>query len=137
MGRFTRPASPSERNVDALRALYKAWNWGQVGRFLDLLHPDVEWSDGKAADAELTVGQEAVERDIRSMSGMLEVAYHLHRITVLDGPLLAEGVVATGRAPELFFHLFDMQDARVIRRRVFSTRQDAVDAAAFTELAGA
>jgi len=137
MARFTRPATASERNLAAINSLYKAWNWGQIGNFLDLLHPDVEWSDGKSADAELKVGHEAVERDIRSMSGMLDVVYHVHKVTSLDGPLLAEGVVATGRAPELFFHVFDMRDGRVIRRRVFSSRQDAVDAAAFTELAGA
>jgi ketosteroid isomerase-like protein len=137
MARFARLATPPERNAETVTALYKAWNWGMVGTLLDLLHPEVEWSDGELPGARLLSGIDEVEREIRSRMGVLDVSYHLRQVTQLEGRALAEGLSTRGKGfPNPFIHLFDLQGGLIARRRTFATRADALDAAAYTQLAG-
>ena len=137
MARFARLETPSERNSATVTALYKAWNWGMVGALLDLLHPHVEWSDGELPGARLLSGLDQVQREIRSRMGVLDVSYHLQGVTDLEGRVLAEGLLTRGKGfPSPFLHLYDLQGGLIARRRTFATRTDALDAAAYTQLAG-
>src|SRR4051812_46725499 len=120
---------PSEHHAVVVTELYKAWNWGRLGSVLDLLHPDVQWSDG----TQVRMGMQAVERDLRSLMGVLDATHHLQRVTPRDGRMLANGVLErAGSFPEPFFHLYDLHDGLITRRQVFATMGEALEAAAFS-----
>jgi ketosteroid isomerase-like protein len=130
MSRFARVQALSERDAETVHTLYRAWNWGQVGTLLDLLHPQIEWSDWEEPSRRL----HAVERDVRTLLGVLDVSYHLQSLTWVEGGVVAEGI-ATGtggtysRFPQPFTHLLEIRDGLVSRRRAFASPEEALAAA--------
>ena len=127
-------------NLDIARAMYAAWNEGNVDRMIDFWAEDGDWrweDAPEVPDARVVVGREEVEahlRELMSLLGAFEI--QVKELSEINrGQVLA---VVTGRirgaksGVELEdggIHLVDFVDGRVRRFRTFRDREQALAAA--------
>ena len=126
--------------IGTARAMYAAWNEGNVDRMIDFwaVDGDWRWEDApELPDAQTVVGREAVEahlREVMSLLGNVE-------LTVTELSEIAPGVVfasITARIKgaksgveleDTGAHLVDFEAGRVRRFRTFRNREQALAAA--------
>jgi len=134
----------SRQNAEAMRRAVDAWNRGDRDRWLDSVHPEIEWT------SEIARRMEGSERVYRGHEGMLEYWDDWHAVweTTLDFPeirdhgdiVLALGHVrAHGRvsgaefdSPVAFVAEFD-HDGLLVRLRAYLDHEEGVNAVAARE----
>lgn len=134
----------SRENVEAFRSALDAWNRGDRDRWLEFVHPEVEWT------SEIARRMEGSERVYRGHEGMLEYWDDWHAVwdLALDLPEMrdhGDAVLALGRvkgqgrvsgvefdSPVAFVAEFD-DDGLVVRLRSYLDHEEAVRAVAALE----
>lgn len=123
-----------EEDVEAVRRGYEAWNRGDVGAVLELVHPDIEWRPG--ADA-LEAGE---NRGRDGFRGFLESWLEsFEDLSIVPEELLVEGdcVVAMvhqrgrgrGSGVEIDVrtaHVWRIRDGRAVGWYAYRNREDAL-----------
>ncbi|HWH46088.1 MAG TPA: nuclear transport factor 2 family protein, partial [Thermoleophilaceae bacterium] len=66
----------SRENVRVVLGVVEAWNAKDLERFVELLHPDIEWHDRTLfPDAGVHRGRAAVERHIREIAATVDLRW--------------------------------------------------------------
>ncbi len=127
-----------QRNsAEVVTAIYEQWNNGRWG--LEHFHPNVEWEMSSTTfdQSGRSRGRDALMRYWRRFWGAWQLGARWE-IEELD-PLAEDQVLATGRLRVVgrssgvatdvaVFHLWTIQEARVVRLLVFDDRESALDA---------
>ena len=133
----------SEENVERLRAAYDAWNGGHPERFLDALHPEIEFHQAAGFPG---MGVYRGTAEVTSAFGELVGAFEQFEVEpeeimdLEDGRLLAfVRLSGYGRGSGAPFevrgaHLFTpAPDGRLLRFEAYFDRAEALEAAGLSE----
>lgn len=126
-------------SAEVVDAIYARWNRGEWG--LEHFHPDVEWEMSSATfdQSGRCRGRDALMRYWRRFWAAWQpgARWEIDEFDPLaDDQVLAAGrLVVVGRSSGLptdvaVFHLWTVQEERVVRLLVFDDRESALDAAA-------
>jgi ketosteroid isomerase-like protein len=121
------------KNLDTARAMYDAWNEGNVDRMIDFWAEDGDWrweDFPDAPDSSVVVGREAVEAHLREMVSLLgDVRITVEEVVeVEDGVVLASikgsirGAQSGVELEDAGVHLVYLEGGRVRRFRTFRGR---------------
>jgi ketosteroid isomerase-like protein len=117
--------------------MYNAWNNGNVDRMIEFWWDDATWEDApEIPDRQIVRGRENVEARLREV---IEVMGHL-KMQVVDLEELGDEILGSvllrvvGSASGISidvpaFHLIRFERGRVRRYRIFTSREDALEAA--------
>ena len=129
----------SERNVETVRAMIGAFNRGDFEASLAFLDDDIEWHDPPdVPGAEVHRGPEEVRAFFARWLGAWETytAEAEELIDVGDTVVVVHHEWGRGRGSGVEIdnrsaNVFDLRDGKVIRRRPFPDREQALAAASF------
>ena len=128
----------SQRNVDALRPIYREWGRGNWRPRFDVYGPDMEWGWSEEFPGLEGVARDPAERSERLRQWLSEwedwrceaeeFVAEGERVVVLTryrgrGKGSGATVDTTGA------HVWTLRDGRVVRLEIFSSRQKALEAA--------
>jgi ketosteroid isomerase-like protein len=124
---------------DTARAMFDAWNSGNVDRMIEFWSEDGDWiweDMPDAPDAQVFRGRESVEAHLREMIGVLGgMEIHVNELVDLDDELLAvtrttvRGAQSGIELDAAAYHVINFEDGQVRRYRVFTDREEAMRAA--------
>jgi uncharacterized protein len=118
--------------VQVIHAAYAAYNRGDVGPALDLLHPDVEWHPPPSSlDPHPLRGRDAVREYLAPNFFEYQHAEPLEVIEQGDRVLVVARARARGRGSgieidQTTFHLWTIADGRAVRFEAFIDRNQAL-----------
>jgi ketosteroid isomerase-like protein len=128
----------SQRNVDIVRSFHEAFGGGDRAEWREHFDPDIAWDITTSAmpDAKVYRGHEGVEEFFRDWLGTWD-DYHQDTLEVIDA---GDAVVAVFRqsgrgrgsgvqVDQQFFARYDLVDGKVVRMRLFDSREEALEAA--------
>jgi ketosteroid isomerase-like protein len=129
----------SQRNVDIVRSFHQAFGAGDRVEWRRHFHPDVVWdvTDSSMPGAKVYRGHDGVEEFFRDWLGTWD-EYRQETLEVVDAGrdrvLVVFRQTGRGRSSgvqvERDFHaLYDLAEGRVVRLRLFDSREDALAAA--------
>jgi ketosteroid isomerase-like protein len=127
----------SQENLELFREGVAAWNEGDYEAFVEMFHPDVEWTfSNRLPDATGEIrGREAVRRFVKRFTeDWSEMSIHAERLADPGSEVVAEvAFVARGRdgieVTMSFVHVWTVRDGQIVRFRGFPTFDDALEAA--------
>ena len=133
----------SQENVDTFREAVEAFNAGHMEDALTRVHSDVEWTS-RAADPEPQTyrGQDGVRQFFTTWLDAFEgFRLHLERCDTAGNDLVIAALRVSGegagsRVPvesPTFFQVVEFQDGQILRARMFSTEEEALEAAGLEE----
>jgi ketosteroid isomerase-like protein len=126
-------------DFDTVRAMYEAWNEGNVDRMIDFWVEDGDWRWEDSPDvpgAAVVVGREAVEahlREIISLVGAVQLT--VEDLAEVDGHVVAQvtghirGAQSGIELEDSGVHLVEFDAGRVRSFRLFRSRDEAIAAA--------
>jgi ketosteroid isomerase-like protein len=131
----------SEENVEIVRRSLDAFNRGDVEGMLEDVHPEVETIDDPRVPGQKTIrGQTETKRYFESLSRYWEsVRIVPERLVDLGDDVLVLGRMTTRTrrgGPDIeraLDQIVTLRDRRIIRNRVFSSRDEALEAAGLSE----
>ncbi|MGH2926054.1 MAG: nuclear transport factor 2 family protein [Solirubrobacterales bacterium] len=133
----------SQENVDTFREAVEAFNSGDMEDALARVHPEVEWTS-RAADPDPRTcrGQDGVRQFFTTWLDAFEgFRLHLERCDTAGDDLVVAALRVSGegtgsRVPvesPTFFQVVEFQDGQILRARMFSTEDEAIQAAGLRE----
>ena len=133
----------SQENVDTVREAVEAFNSGHMEDALARVHPEVEWTSADAfPDAQTYRGPEGVRQFFATWLDTFEgFRLHLERCNTAGDDLVIAALRVSGegtgsRVPvesPTFFQVVEFQDGQILRARMFSTEDEALEAAGLRE----
>jgi ketosteroid isomerase-like protein len=128
----------SQRNVDIVRSFHEAFGAGDRVEWRRHFHPDVVWdvTDSAMPLAKVYRGHEGVEEFFRDWLGTWD-DYRQETLEVIDaGDSVIVVFRQTGRGrssgievDRVFYNLYELADGKVVRFRLFESREAALAAA--------
>jgi ketosteroid isomerase-like protein len=124
-------------DVELVRAVFEAWNSGDLDRFTDLLSEDIEWHEiGGRPEREQTRGRGTLRAGLESLFETWEY-YRLEPEEILDAEDRVVAVlreVARGRASGLeieglWGYVITVQGGKVVRVEAYRDPRQALSAA--------
>jgi ketosteroid isomerase-like protein len=127
----------SKENVELVRRVFDAFNGRDIGAFLELLDPDVEWVPILAVlEGRVYRGHEEVRRWIRDLNTDWEFfqVYYEELRDLGDRVLVSGHWRARGRASGVAVenpgtYLYEIKGGKVVSMRTFTDRSEALEAA--------
>jgi len=121
-------------NVDALRQGYEALNSGDLSEVHALLHPDIEWQEGRGApEAGVHCGRDTFETFLRNWLESFDDFRIEPEQIIEDGDRLIALVrqSGTGRASGIevearIAHVWTVNDGRAVRWQSYASREEAL-----------
>jgi uncharacterized protein len=131
----------SEENVEIVERAYRAFRSGGLEAAMAFFHPDIEWAD---LDALPDAGSYRGLEELREAVGRFYAAWDDLSFTPEDFIDAGEAVVVahrwrgTGKSSgtpidTLTWNVFVLRDGKIIQRRAFQLRQEALEAAGLSE----
>jgi ketosteroid isomerase-like protein len=132
----------SEENVEIVREFTQLFEKGDRDKWRDYFDPDVVW-DTSASDwptAGVVRGHAGVEGFFRDWLGTwrdFEIENHQY-LDAGDSVVVFFRQRGTGRESGIqidreFFAIYDLKDSKVVRYRMYDSREEAVEAAGLSE----
>ena len=131
----------SQENVEIVRAAIESFNRGDLDTLLREMHPEIEWHDQpELPGSTIHRGADAAVEHLRSVQRDLP-GYHMHPKELLDtgakvvvcGRISAHGRVSEVPVDRSVFVVYEIQAGRILRVRIFGTRDEALEAAGLRE----
>jgi ketosteroid isomerase-like protein len=132
----------SQENVDVARRMLRAFNDGDVEALVAECHPTVEWEEQFIPGIDpLYLGREGVRRWATAVRGeeLGSLEGRIERLTDADDTVIAslrmegEGT-SSGVSVQMHVHLVvTFREGKVVRRQVFQTLAEALEAAGLRE----
>jgi ketosteroid isomerase-like protein len=134
----------SQENVETARIAYEAWNRRELQSVLDLLHPDVVWEENvqvftgmdriyRGHEGFLKWDREAFSEVWESIAGepveFIDAGDHVVALVRLSGKGEGSGV----NVEMAVYNVFTFRDDKVARRRLYTDRAEALEAAGLRE----
>jgi len=131
----------SEKNVEIVRRAYRAYQSGGLEAAMEFFHPEVEWED---LDALPDAGSYKGQEEFREAVSRFYAAWDDLSFTPEDFIDAGEAVVVahrwrgTGKSSRtpidtLTWNVFTLRDDKIIQRRAFQHREEALEAAGLSE----
>ena len=121
-------------DVEAVRRGYEAWNRGDLGAVLELVHPDIEWRPGTdAPEAGENRGRDGFRGFIESWLESFEELSIVPEELVVEGDCVVAMVRQRGRGrgsgvqvDVLTAHVWRIRDGRAVGWYAYRNRADAL-----------
>ena len=131
----------SEENVEIVERAYRAYQSGGLEAAMEFFHPEVEWED---LDALPDAGSYRGHEEFREAVSRFYAAWDDLSFTPEDFIDAGEAVVVahrwrgTGKSSgtpidTLTWNVFTLRDRKIIQRRAFQHREEALEAAGLSE----
>jgi ketosteroid isomerase-like protein len=127
----------SQTNVDIVRSFHEAFGAGDRVEWRRHFHPNVEWdvTPSTMPAAKVYRGHDGVEEFFRDWLGTWD-DYRQETLEIIDaGDAVVVVFRQTGRGrssgvevDRLFYNVYELADGKVVRYRLFESREDALAA---------
>ncbi len=133
----------SQENVEKLRHGHEGFNRGDLGPMKAIAADDVDWgTSGSFPDLKPVYrGSEAVESWMDAVRSawesfevsIAEVVRDAGDVLVIEERLRGRGRGSGAEAEMWIFSVYWFEEGKIVRRRVFDSKRDALDAAGLSE----
>jgi uncharacterized protein len=131
----------SEENVELVARAYRAYQGGGLDAAMEFFDPEVEWEDLNALpDAGIYRGREELREAVKSFyAAWDDLSFTPEEfIDAGEAVVVAHRWRGTGKASgtpinTLTWNVFTLRDGRIIQRRAFQHREQALEAAGLSE----
>ena len=141
---YAEAVSISKQNVDVVRRTLQGFNDGDIEAIVAECDPGVEWEEQFIAGVEpLYRGHDGVRRwwaaplavreELGSVEGRLEAVRETDDMVIGSVRIEVEGRSSGARVQMPFHLVFTFRDGKVVRRQVFLTLAEALEAAGLSE----